>query len=150
MDESLPTMFYNMLRSYIDADGFRIMPVIARKVDGHKIISAVIGLDGPNLLRFINGKYIQDDEIEEIVFAIDCFTKPGQGTRYNDVLNLFWWRRGHHEDNYGFVFGIVEYVPAKNKRNAIIDEINWNNDFWNNAMLTFLKFELYINSRSLK
>jgi hypothetical protein len=67
----------------------------------------------------------------EIIFGIDRYTRPEQGTKYADVLTVFWWN-GEHTKNYGFRFGIVDYVPPPD---TVIEPINWDNPFWNDIML---------------
>ncbi|WP_010185985.1 hypothetical protein [Sphingomonas sp. PAMC 26605] len=67
---------------------------------------------------------------KEIIFAIDRFTKPGQGTTLGDLV------AGHHfvRDQSSRPF-IVEYRHDP----RIVQPIDWGNLFWNSALTLELR-----------
>ena len=125
----LVTTFESLLSITIDERGFSHPPLLARHHDG-KITMATMMLPGEKIFDTVLEQFIADLTVRELVFGIDRFTQPDQGTKYADVLTVFWWV-GEHSENYGFRFGVVDYVPPPNK---VIEPIKWDNAFWNASM----------------
>jgi hypothetical protein len=127
-DGKLPDFYWSELPNQIDKSGFPNPPILGLQHDGTLIYGAVLDLDANRLFDVVHNKFISDIKIKEVVFAIDRMTKPSQGTKYDDVLSIFWWY-GPHEYP-GFRYGVVNYQIDP----LIIEPIDWNNEFWTGAM----------------
>lgn len=67
----------------------------------------------------------EEGEPEEIVFTLDRYAKPGQGTRYADLL------AGHHfKKGQGWRPFIIEYQWNPRR----FDPIDWGNTYWTSAL----------------
>ena len=129
-DGNLVAYYETLLPKFIDSEGFQYPPMLALKHNGE--LTMVLPMVGPEqIFDTANMALIANMEYKEVVFAVDRFTKPGQGTKYDDVLTVFWWY-GPHEENYGFRFGVINY---KKTEPVVIEPIDWNNVFWNDIML---------------
>lgn len=69
-----------------------------------------------------------DLTIKELIFGVDRYTKPGQGTKFKDVVSVFWWQGERLNEHHGWRFGVVNYRPPPH---TIIEPIDWHNTFWN-------------------
>ncbi len=129
-DGNLVAYYEKMLPKFIDPEGFSHPPMLGLKHTGELVMAAPFV---PQELMFDTAQrmLIANLEFKEVVFAVDRFTKPGQGTKYDDVLTVFWWY-GPYEQNYGFRFGVINY---KKTEPVIIEPIDWNNEFWNDILL---------------
>lgn len=130
-DGKLPDYYFSLLPTLIEPEGFANPPILALKHDGSLTYGAQIGLSPEMTHNTVLDHFIADLSNKEIVFALDRFTKPGQGTKYNDVLTIYWWY-GPHDENFGFRFGVVNY---KTKPDVLIEPIDWENESWNGMML---------------
>jgi hypothetical protein len=125
----LVRIFEELLPTIIDENGFSQPPLVARHHDG-TISIASMALPGGEIFRTVLDRFMTDLTVSEMIFGIDRYTQPDQGTKYADVLTVFWWV-GERTENFGFRFGVVDYVPPPE---MIIEPINWDNAFWNDIL----------------
>lgn len=126
----LVKIFEELLPTSIEENGFSHPPLVARHHDG-TITIAIMAIPGSEILQTALDKFMCDLTVCEMIFGIDRYTQPDQGTKYADVLTVFWWA-GERTENYGFRFGVVDYVPPPE---TVIEPIKWDNAFWNDIML---------------
>ena len=117
------------LSLWLREDGFPNLPALVRHHDDH-ITMVLMAIPQKLIFQTVVQKFMSDITVKELIFGVDRFTKPGQGTKYADVLTIFWWQR-ERDDDHGFRFGVVNYRPPPH---AIIEPIDWNNAFWNTIM----------------
>jgi hypothetical protein len=115
-----------MLPTFLDPDGFLRPPLLALH-HNDTITMACMAIPQEMIFSTAMSQFLTDLTVKELVFGIDRYTQPGQGTKYNDVFTIFWWQ-GERTENMGFRFGVVNYRPLPHK---IIEPIDWNNAFWN-------------------
>ena len=128
---TLIQQYEKSLPVWIKADGFEWPPLLAQHHNG-EIIMASMMIPGETIFEVVMKKFMVDLTIKEIIFGIDCYTMPRQGTKYEDVLSVYWWQGERVNEHYGWKFGVVNYRPPPRTR---IEPIDWNNRFWNNVML---------------
>lgn len=114
--------FYWMIERGIDADGVYPQVGIA-KIDGETQLWA-LALDPEEIVQHVR-TVMTTQNVEELVFGLDRYTKPDQGTEFADVITFLWW------DGQKWTPGIIDYQHEP----RIVRPINWNNEFWNNQML---------------
>lgn len=68
------------------------------------------------------------EKAEEAVFALDRFAKPGQGTKYDDLLAGHYYKRGSGALPWRPF--IIEY----RREPRVFEPIDYNNEFWNNTL----------------
>ena len=64
-------------------------PILSLGHDGKLTIAAMAGGITPKYLHDISAMIIGNKQNKEVVFAIDRYTKPGQGTKDKNVLQYF-------------------------------------------------------------
>jgi hypothetical protein len=129
MPVDLVERYEQTLAVMIDDDGFPRPPLLALHHD-ETVTMATMAVPAEQIFQLASDRFIGDLTVKEVIFGVDRFTKPGQGTKYRDVLTVFHWAGEYGEDG-GFRFGVVNYRPGSNK---IIEPIDWNNAFWNDIM----------------
>jgi hypothetical protein len=118
----LLNQFYEWASGCIDEEGFGVAKALIRMADGGV---AVAVLDLPphqayqHLLRVWTA-----EEPPEIVFAIDRYAAPNQGTAMNDLV------AGWHFTRARPVPFIIEYQHAP----RIVGPIDYDNVWWNAAL----------------
>jgi hypothetical protein len=133
----LVKQFETGLHLWLREDGFPRPPLLAKHHD-NMITMALMALPAPSIFQAAMRKFMTDLTVKEIIFGVDRYTKPGQGTKYADVLTIFWWQGGR-EGNHGFRFGVVNYRPPPH---TIIEPIDWDNTFWNDIMAQIVADDL--------
>jgi hypothetical protein len=133
-DGNLSAAYFAHLPQIITEEGFPNAPIWSLNHTGELTYIAVHGLSPEQIINVAHD-ILADLSCKEIVFAIDRFTKPGQGTKYDDVLTIYWWY-GPHEAHAGWRFGVVNY---KQGDPPIIEPIDWDNEFWNDIMWRGMK-----------
>ena len=114
---------------WIKKQGFPTQPMLALHHDG-KMSMASLMIAQEDVFHAVITKFMIDLTIKELIFGIDRYTKPSQGTKYKDVLTVFWWQGERMNDHYGWEFGVVNYRPPPR---TIIEPIDWHNAFWNHV-----------------
>lgn len=127
---SLPDIFFELLQCTVTEVGFPLSPVLALDVNGEMTVT-MLAAPCHKVFQIVTETIISDLKNREIIFGIDCNTKPDQGTKYADVVLIFWWQRERPGD-YGFRFGVVNYKPLPDV--LLIEPIDWNNTFWTDVM----------------
>jgi hypothetical protein len=117
----LPTQYRDVVDSHIDETGIEIAPALVINDAGLLIMMALAVPPTEAYTAVIN-------EItkgaSEAIFALDRFTKPGQGTTLGDVM------AGHYYSRGVFKPFIIEYQHEP----RILGEIVWDNEHWNTAL----------------
>lgn len=118
-----------ILQTWVDENGFPRPPLLAQHHD-NTISMATLAIPQETIYRTVMEKFMTDLTVKELIFGVDRYAKPGQGTKYKDVFTVFWWQ-GERLEQYGFRFGVVNYRPPPH---TIVEPIDWNNTFWNDIM----------------
>lgn len=69
--------------------------------------------------------FLRKDQPIELVFGLDRWAKPEQGTTRANVFSVTYFNRGKWK------FGIIEYDLWPK---VVVDPIRWDCEFWNNAL----------------
>lgn len=120
---SLVESFYNCVERGIRPEGVYPHVALAR-IDGELEIWA-LALSPEETIQHVQ-MAMTTKNVEELVFGLDRYTKPGQGTEFNDVITFLWW------DGQKWTPGVIDYKPEPDK---VIRPINWDNEFWNAHMI---------------
>lgn len=118
MQKPILEVFYEICSKMIDEKG--IYPHQAIFINDKDKISVCALMVPP--LAVISWALKQTETAKEIVFGLDCTTKPGQGTEFADVLVVFHWERSFPT----FQIGVVNYQNEP----RIVRPIDWENQFW--------------------
>lgn len=76
---------------WMHEDGFSGPPLLALHHNGDTSMATLMIPNGL-IFRTVMTQVMTDLTIKEIIFGVDRYTKPGQGTKYKDVLTVFWWQ----------------------------------------------------------
>ncbi|MFL7904702.1 hypothetical protein ACJ41P_26480 [Azospirillum argentinense] len=118
----LPALYHQTIGAAIDADGISPHHCIVRK--GESLTVAALALSPGGVLAYLR-RTIEREGVDELVYGLDRFTKPGQGTSLGDVVAGGWYRRDR-----GWRIGIIEYQHEP----RIVLPWCWDNAFWNAAV----------------
>jgi len=122
-DQPLPDSYRDLMASCIDEEGVSIAHGIVIDAAGEMTMLA-LAVPPMQAYKVMLGQWLRG--AREMIFALDRFTKPGQGTTLGDLL------AGHH-----FVAGvpprpfIIEYQHDP----RIVKPIDWHNAFWNRGLI---------------
>lgn len=116
----LDEMFHGYIASSIDEKGIGFNKAVGKHEDGQVTVMA-LDLQGQQVIDLMkreaaSGKYV------ELIFGMDCFTRPGQGTTLKDVVVCGWWQRA----TGGWRIGIIEYQNEP----RIVKPWCWDNEHW--------------------
>jgi hypothetical protein len=114
----LPTQYRDILDSHIDEKGIEVPPALVMSNTGTLIMMA-LAVPPTEAYMAVLGEI--NKGASEAIFALDRFTKPGQGTTLSDVM------AGHYYSQGSYRPFIIEYQHDP----RIIGDIVWNNAFWN-------------------
>lgn len=103
----------------IDDDGVAIPHGLI--LDGDEKLTVIALAVEPDQAYRIMVAQFEQLQAKEAIFALDRFTKPGQGTTLGDVM------AGHHLTRAGTRPFIIEYQHDP----RIVKPICWDNPFWN-------------------
>ena len=130
--ETLIQSYCDHIASTIDEEGIYPTPAIAKQADDTLTLYAMaVSPKHIFATMLTNGL---DHNIVEQIFAIDTYTKDGQGTTLDSCLILFHAVRGQPAR-----IGVLEY--SWNAGQPITKPPDWNNPFWIN-MYKFLADDL--------
>jgi len=132
---TLVEQYEQCLPIWLHADGFPASPLLVLHDDNSTSMGSML-IPQEAIFSTVMAKYMTDVTVKEIVFGVDRYTKPGQGTKYRDVLTVFSWHSERFNEIYGWRFGVVNYRPPPN---AIIEPIDWNNPFWMRIMSNIVR-----------
>lgn len=134
MPRTLFDRFCELVANSIDQTG--IYPGPACWVDRKgKMTIAALALDAGGVLNEV-WRQISSEQVSELVFGLDRFTKPGQGTEFADVLACAHWIEGYADswDKSWRPFVInYQFEPR------IVRPPDFANDFWNKKILSELR-----------
>lgn len=123
MAESQPAplteVYQDWIASTIDAKGFEIPHGFALDRDG---ALTVVALAVPPTEAYMHMIAQWKRGAVEMIFGLDRFAKPGQGTTLGDLLGGFHFTRDASPRPF-----IIEYQFEP----RIVKPIEWNNTFWN-------------------
>ncbi len=118
----LTEIYHDWVSSTVDEKGFEIPHGLVVAADGS---ITVMALAVPPAQAYEVMLKQQASHPVEMIFALDRFAKPGQGTTLGDLLAGFHCTR---ERARPF---IIEYQHAP----RIVKSIDWDNEWWNAALL---------------
>lgn len=128
------SVFNTMASGAVGEKGIFPLPMVAKNKDGVLEVSAMaVGTD-EIMSAFL--KKIVKRQVDVIMVGRDCWTKPGQGTEFKDVLVCLLWSAKSDWTEQGewkkwFRVGVVNYQPEP----MLVRPIDWRNDFWTRTML---------------
>jgi hypothetical protein len=97
-----------------------------RKADG-SIIMVALALEPEQAYEVVLAMVVRE-EATEAVFALDRFTKEGQGTKYDDVL------AGHYFDRSLGKSPWVPFIIEYRKEPKHFEPLDYDNEFWNDTL----------------
>lgn len=120
----LPAFFHDYIAKSVSAEGWPLAPGLILNQQGELTVMTM-DLSPEQAYRVVIAEAAKQMALA-FVFAIDRYTKPGQGTTRSDLLG------GHISTDGARVIRpfIIEYDPAS----GVVDPMNFNNAFWNQAL----------------
>ncbi len=119
--DDLPAKFLKMNSIMIDANGIRLPQAIAKMRDGTLTIIGLDGAGGPLFCYAALAQLVRQSVPVELVFGLDRYCLPDQGTELCDVLSVHHYRFGH-----GWRYGIIEYQHKP----RVVKPIAWDHPWW--------------------
>ncbi len=117
--KSLADTFHDLISTAIDAEGVYPQQAIGINHGGRMTMMA-LDLSGEATLHLMRGE-VAKGIYQELIFGVDCYTKPGQGTTLADVIVSGWWSAAT-----GWRIGIIEYQHEP----RIVKPWCWDNGHW--------------------
>jgi hypothetical protein len=137
--KSLVETFHDWVVATVDEKGFEVPHALARGADG-KLTVYALALGPSEAYRLMLSTWERDEPLE-LIFALDRFAKPGQGTELGDLL------AGFHLTRKAPRPFIIEYQYAP----RIVKPIDWGNAWWNatlqGEMISTLRGHLGLGAR---
>lgn len=119
----LTETYHDWIAATVDESGFDIPHGLSLdRTGGMTVLALAVPPEQAYLTMFAQWRR----NAVEMIFALDRFTKPNQGTTLGDVLAGFHFTRGESPRPF-----IVEYQHDP----RIVKPIVWDNPFWNAALL---------------
>jgi hypothetical protein len=125
-DEPLIDHYHSFMVETWDGSEDSIPMGMLRKPDG-SIIMVALALE-PEQAYQVFLTMVVDEEASEAVFALDRFTQPGQGTKYDDVL------AGHYFDRSLGASPWRPFVIEYRKEPMHFEPVDYDNSFWNDTL----------------
>jgi hypothetical protein len=138
MTEPLIDQYYSFMSETWD-EGIPMGMLL--KADG-SIIMVALALE-PNQAYEVFLSMVVKEEATEAVFALDRFTKPGQGTKYDDVL------AGHYFDRSLAKSPWRPFVIEYRKDPRHFEPVDYDNIYWNAALIRELAATMRIMIRKM-
>jgi hypothetical protein len=104
------------------------IPLGMIRKDDDSIIMVALALEPEQAYEVFLSMVVRE-EAAEAVFALDRFTKPGQGTKYDDVL------AGHYFDRSLGKNPWRPFVIEYRKDPRHFEPVDWDNIYWNDALI---------------
>lgn len=126
--KDLPAQFHDYMAAIIDEDGVSLPHALVVDAKGGLVVMA-LDLTPDQTYRVVLGEVAKG--AREAIFALDRFTKPGQGTKYADVL------AGHHfilADTESAIEMFRPFVIEYRHNPRVVEPIDWDNAFWNGVL----------------
>ncbi|GAA3254781.1 hypothetical protein [Sphingomonas yabuuchiae] len=117
-EKALTEVFHEWVASTVDPEGFPVPHALVRNREG---TLTVVALAVPPTEAYAVMLKLWHQGAEEMIFALDRFALPGQGTTLGDLLAGFHFTR--HAAPRPF---IIEYQHAP----RIVRPIDWDNVHW--------------------
>jgi hypothetical protein len=118
----LVTQFEEWCSATVSPEGFEIPHALALNAAGEMTVYA-LALDVQSAYRLMASTWLRG-EVVELIFALDRFAKPGQGTTLGDLLAGWHWSKAGRRPF------IIEYQHEP----RIVKPVEWGNAFWNAAL----------------
>jgi hypothetical protein len=123
-EKPLTEVYHDWLVATVDENGFEIPHGLIRLADGTMTVVA-LAVPPAEAYKVMISQFDPTQAVE-MIFALDRFTKPGQGINLGDVMAGFHVTRGAGPRPF-----IVEYQFAP----RIVKPIEWTNVWWNAALI---------------
>jgi hypothetical protein len=132
-DERKPLIdvYHNMMVEQWTGDSDDVPKGLLRKADD-SLTMVALALE-PEEAYTAMLQMIVTEEAEEAVFALDRFTKPGQGTKYADLLAGHYYERNRGEMQWRPF--IIEYQIEP----RVFEPVDYTNQFWTAALTIELR-----------
>lgn len=119
-------LFHGLVEGFIDESGLAISHGIAITNDG-KVEIAVLAVPPEHCYKWLLCTAASRVDIVEIMFGIDRYTKPAQGSEFADVVTgVHWTRIGEKKGTFRSFVIDYQFGPPK-----IVRPVNYDNAFWN-------------------
>ena len=118
----LPTLYHQTIALCIDEEG--VMPHQCIVRHGDAVSMAALALPPGGVLSYVRRGF-ERGGVDELIYGLGRFTRPGQGANLGDVVAGGWYRRDR-----GWRIGIIEYQHEP----RIVLPWCWDNAFWNAAV----------------
>jgi len=122
-DRPLPDAYHELMASYIDENGVEIAHGIV-VADTGEVTMIALAVPPAQAYEVMLAQWGRSPS--EMIFALDRFTKPGQGTTLGDLLAGFYFKAASPPRPF-----IIEYQHEP----RIVKPIEWDNTFWNEGLL---------------
>lgn len=122
--DDFPKLMRDSVVTMMDAKGVYPYPAFALHADGHL---DCLMFDLPPKQVFGEIKKLLHKGCTEIIFGLDRSTKPGQGTKYDDVFVCSYFKDGEWK------VGVINYIPPKDGQETVVDDWDWDNEWWQAA-----------------
>lgn len=109
---------FEIVSRAIDEAGVYPAPGLARFPDGKTEFAMIVE---PETAYEWFWKKVHAENATEVIFGLDRYTEPDQGTEFADVVTVCHWRRGEETR-----FGVINYQIEP----RIVRNIDWQNHFW--------------------
>lgn len=120
----LEEMFHGLVKLSIEAHGVYPHHMLVRTDEGVEVYA--LDLKPAQAFAYFLRATLK---AQEVVFGLDRFTLPDQGTTLGDVVTCAHFRR--EGDQVTLRIGIIEYQHDP----RIVKPWDWENSFWNQRML---------------
>ncbi len=117
--------FFEIVTLAIDEAGLHPAPGLARFPDGRSEFAMIVE---PETAYQWFWRKIRKEEAREVIFGLDRYTEPNQGTEFADVITVVQWRAFPAS---GIRIGVINYKPEP----RIVRPIDWNNKFWDHKVV---------------
>jgi len=132
-NKSFTDQFHDLVAMSIDDKG--VYPQQAMAVDGEGRLSVFsLALPAPQIYEWFGAQLLTGGHCQ-IIFGVDRFTRPGQGTEFADVITCCHWRK-EAADGLHFRIGVINYQHQP----RIVRPFDWDNEYWGVQMAKEMAF----------
>lgn len=120
---NLTDTFFNHVSNCVDEKG--VYPHVMMIIDkDDKLGVFTLAVDSPTQVMNQMVKTLTKENPKELIYGLDRFSKPGQGTTLGDLVAGAYWN-GEAWRSF-----IIEYQHEP----RVVKPLDWDNDHWNKAL----------------
>lgn len=120
---NLPELYHRVIGTAIDEKGVFPHQCIWLDEDG-KVNMGALALNRPDEVMAAVVKILVKEKPTELMYGLDRFSKPGQGTELKDLIAGAYWN--------GEAWRVFTIEYQNDPR--IVKPIDWDNDWWKHAV----------------